>query len=185
MSGAGGAGGGSGPPAGSSSAYHGYQFGRQQFGGGGGGGHGPPDDPSSDDDSDDRRRRRKRKKSKKRSRSSDSSDEEVWYECKSKVCTERFRSKPELNHHLKECQLFYGDSTPVTWGKCGTDMEKYNVKYYPRKYQAFEDDNLNALHPARWRSYPANHNQVCAAQPLIAEPPRHNFPWEIFGVSLV
>ena len=186
-----GGGGGSGPPAGAGPAHHGSQFSRYSYGGGGGGGggHGPPDDGSSDDDSDHDRRRRKKKKrsSKKRSRSSDSSDEDddVWFACKSKVCTEKFRSKPELNHHLKECPLFYGEATPVSWGKCGPDMEKYNVKYYPKKYQAFEDDNLNALHPARWRSYPANHAQACAAQPLVADPPRHNFPWEIYGVSWV
>ena len=155
----------------------------------GGGGGGGGDDSDSSDDSRRRRKSRKSKKSRKRKRSSSSSssdDDDLRYKCKSDVCTEKFRSKAERNQHLDECQLYYGDARKETpWGWAGNDMNKYRVTYHRRKFPEFVDDNQNALHKARWLPYPSSHTQACAAQPTIAEPPHHNIPADILGVSLV
>ena len=90
-----------------------------------------------------------------------------------------------MKFHLQECGLYYGDSNPVPWGNAGTDMSEYHVRYHQRKFPEFTDDSHNALHEARWQPYPANANQAAAAQPLVAKPIKHNFPFELLGVSFV
>ena len=163
-------------------------------GGGGGGGGGPSRDYSSSSDSSDERRRKRRKKrsrkSKKRyySSSSDSDSSSSAgrpYKCKAPACKKRFKNKAERKHHLQECGLYYGDANPTPWGVAGTDMSEYHIRFNLRKFPEFTDDAQNALHEARWMPYPSAHHQAAAAQPQVAKPIRHNFPWETVGVSQV
>ena len=188
------AGGGSGGPARGGGGNRNNNHGASGGGGGGGGGPGWGRNSSSSDTSDnDRRRRRKRRrkhKSKKRcySETSDSggssSDDERPYKCKAAACRKRFRNKAERKVHLAECGLFYGDANPTPWGVAGSDMATYHIKYHQRKYAEFVDDSQNALHEARWLTYPSAHIQAAAAQPLIAKPVHHNYPWDVVGIPM-
>ena len=154
-------------------------------------------DPS--DNSDDERRRRKKKKDKKkkkkRARSpsssdppSDSDDDSLGiFRCKAKACRKTFATASQLTTHLRDCNFIFEKTATSNhpWGRATGAMDEYHIRFYEKKVKKFPDDNLNALSEARFRPYPASHLQAVAAQPMIAEPVRTNYPFEELGVGLV